>query len=245
MGTVSDIFVFLVEFVCYFWFYVILEVRLHVSSPCGRSGEVRGRHAITFWSRVTKRASSCHTARVCLFRPTFGLRVIDSSSCVHRTRLLGSLPTERPTPWGPDGPVRRVVRRDGRARFYRRGEGALRPKFGTLGARTSVLEQGSCASKKINRHFIIVVRASPPEPVSGASCAEPWLGVYSRSSPRTLCTVMPSRHQPRAPSSLQPLVSIHTCIPQVFHKVQDALLRLARSQGLSEPLAFLHGILRR
>ena len=45
--------VFLVERVCSFWFYVILEVRVHVSSPCGRSGEVRGRYSITFFSRVT------------------------------------------------------------------------------------------------------------------------------------------------------------------------------------------------
>ena len=38
---------------CSFWFYVILEVRVHVPSPCGRSGEVRGRCSITFFSRVT------------------------------------------------------------------------------------------------------------------------------------------------------------------------------------------------
>ena len=34
------------------------EVRVHVSSPCARSEEFKGRYAITFWSRVTKRASS-------------------------------------------------------------------------------------------------------------------------------------------------------------------------------------------
>ena len=51
----------LVEFGCSCWFCETLEVRVHVSSPCSRSGEVRGRHAINFWSRVTKRASSCHT----------------------------------------------------------------------------------------------------------------------------------------------------------------------------------------
>ena len=45
-------FVFLVDFVCSSWLYIILCVRVHVSSPCGRSGEVRVRHSITFWSRV-------------------------------------------------------------------------------------------------------------------------------------------------------------------------------------------------
>ena len=49
VGTVSDVFRLLGrECVCSFWFCVILEVRVHVSSPCGRSGDVRGRHAITF-----------------------------------------------------------------------------------------------------------------------------------------------------------------------------------------------------
>ena len=47
------LFVSLVEVVCSCWLYVILEVRVHVSSPCGWSGEVRGRYDITFWSRVT------------------------------------------------------------------------------------------------------------------------------------------------------------------------------------------------
>ena len=40
-------FVFLVEFVCSGWLCDILSVRAHVLSPCGRSEEVRGRHAIT------------------------------------------------------------------------------------------------------------------------------------------------------------------------------------------------------
>ena len=40
------------------WLGAILCVRVHVASPCGRSGEVMGRHSITLWSRVTKRASS-------------------------------------------------------------------------------------------------------------------------------------------------------------------------------------------
>ena len=43
----------LVEVGCFCWLCVIVEVRVHVSSPCGRSGEVRDRHAITLWSRVT------------------------------------------------------------------------------------------------------------------------------------------------------------------------------------------------
>ena len=43
----------LVEVVCSGWLYFIVEVRVHISSPCGRSGEVRVRHAITVWSRVT------------------------------------------------------------------------------------------------------------------------------------------------------------------------------------------------
>ena len=48
----------LVEFGCSCWFWDILEVRVHVLSPCGRSGEVRGRRSLTFRSRVTKRAST-------------------------------------------------------------------------------------------------------------------------------------------------------------------------------------------
>ena len=46
-------FVSLVEFGCSCWFCEILEVRVHLLGPCGRSGEVRSRHAITLWSRVT------------------------------------------------------------------------------------------------------------------------------------------------------------------------------------------------
>ena len=43
----------LVEFVCSGWLYFTVEVRVHLLGPCGRSGEVRVRHAITLWSRVT------------------------------------------------------------------------------------------------------------------------------------------------------------------------------------------------
>ena len=46
-------FVSLVEFGCSCWFCEILEVRVHVLGPCGRSGEVRGRCSITFKSRLT------------------------------------------------------------------------------------------------------------------------------------------------------------------------------------------------
>ena len=46
------LFASLVEVGCFCWLCVIVEVRVHVSSPCGRSGEVRVRHAITFWRRV-------------------------------------------------------------------------------------------------------------------------------------------------------------------------------------------------
>ena len=42
------LFASLVEFVCSCWLYVILEVRVHVSSPCERSEEVRVRHSYTF-----------------------------------------------------------------------------------------------------------------------------------------------------------------------------------------------------
>ena len=38
----------LVEVGCFCWLCVIVEVRVHVSSPCGRSGDVRGRRSITF-----------------------------------------------------------------------------------------------------------------------------------------------------------------------------------------------------
>ena len=43
-------FVFMVEFGCSCWSCEILEVRVHLSSPCGRSGDVRGRRSITFKS---------------------------------------------------------------------------------------------------------------------------------------------------------------------------------------------------
>ena len=38
----------LVEFVCSGWLCEILEVRVHLLGPCGRSGDVRGRRSITF-----------------------------------------------------------------------------------------------------------------------------------------------------------------------------------------------------
>ena len=37
----------LVEFVCSGWLHFIVEVRVHLLSPCGRSGDVRGRRSIT------------------------------------------------------------------------------------------------------------------------------------------------------------------------------------------------------
>ena len=43
----------LVEFGCSCWSCVMLRVRMHVLGPCGRSGDVRVRHAITFRSRGT------------------------------------------------------------------------------------------------------------------------------------------------------------------------------------------------
>ena len=50
VGTFSDFFRLLgrIIFVCSGWLYFIVEVRVHVSSPCGRSGDVRGRRSITF-----------------------------------------------------------------------------------------------------------------------------------------------------------------------------------------------------
>ena len=44
----------LVEVGCFCWLCVIVEVRVHVSSPCGRSGEVRVRHAITLGAESQK-----------------------------------------------------------------------------------------------------------------------------------------------------------------------------------------------
>ena len=56
VGTFSDYFRLLGR-ICVFRLVLchtaLLGVRVHVSSHCGRSEEVRDRHAITFWSRVT------------------------------------------------------------------------------------------------------------------------------------------------------------------------------------------------
>ena len=48
VGTVSDFFRLLGRIRVSGWLYFIVEVRVHLSSPCGRSGDVRGRRSITF-----------------------------------------------------------------------------------------------------------------------------------------------------------------------------------------------------
>ena len=53
IGTFSDLFRLLGRIWVFLLFWEILEVRVHLLGPCGRSGEVRSRHAITLWSRVT------------------------------------------------------------------------------------------------------------------------------------------------------------------------------------------------
>ena len=47
-GTFSDFFVSVFEFMCSGWLCNILGVHVLVLSPCGRSEEVRVRHAYTF-----------------------------------------------------------------------------------------------------------------------------------------------------------------------------------------------------
>ena len=84
----------------------MLSVRVHVLSPCGRSGEVRGRHSITFRSRGTRwrRAEGgtvsdsfrllgriwvfllvlCHAKCPCAcFEPLWAVRGGQGSTCCH------------------------------------------------------------------------------------------------------------------------------------------------------------------
>merc|ERR1712086_917689 len=106
MGTFLTCFVSLVEFGCSCWSCVMLSVRVHVLSPCGRSGDVRGRHAITFrrrvigWRRVEMGTVSdlfrllgriwvfllvlCHaTCPYACFGPLWSVRGCQGPTCYH------------------------------------------------------------------------------------------------------------------------------------------------------------------